>query len=636
MFVVAYFVGVFCVLGSQVVLAAAFMGIGLLTRRAFGLTSLTLNDCFAAFWIGFSAIILGLTLWHFVLPINGALLALVLAGGAFGLYASRHAVRGLLGGERWRSQRAWTLAFLIAALYVANQGVGSLTYADTTLYHLQAVAWNESYRLVPGLANLYGPLGFNNSSLLYGALLDVGPWEGLGHRLANGLLLQVLLLRVLIGLARIATAGGRIDGREVFAATFLPGVLALTHLGRMSSYATATTTTFLVLVVAEQLYALLASTEHNTAPAAYTLFSVVTLSAVAVTLKVSAVLFAAPATLLAAGVWLYRRAAPPPLFRRTLAWTLGAALLIGGSWVARGVVLSGYPLFPSRALAMPVDWRAPLEHADAEYALAEHSSKASTMLYEVIAGRDRWGWLPRWFSISRRDPLDFIVPFAIAVAAVLLTWRKRSSSSDEYSALRAPPLMWIPVLIALVAWFFVAPEVRYATGFFWALAALAVAELVRLRVWSLSQRARHRVVLGAGTAAAATLIVLPLLHTPLDSAVGVAKVLVKDNLRIWDSRGWYTQIEEPPLTPFRTASGLVVNVPRVNCWNAPVPCTPNPSLTLEARDPNNIVAGFRVRGKWAMQNWPFRSRPNFLSAWRESQAHERLQPNERSGHDTSG
>lgn len=631
-----YLVGLACELASLAVLGAAVAGIGLLVRRGFGLTSIDVEDCFTAFWVGFCAIILALLLWHFVLPVNVAILALVLAVGALGLIISRHNLKLVWSDDSWRPHGAWSLAYAAAALYVANQGLGGLTYSDSALYHLQAVAWNKSYALVPGLANLYGPLGFNNASLLYGAMLDVGPWHGLGHRLANGLLLLALLLRIVVAITRFTRNTARSQARELFVITLIPGVLCLSLLGRLSSYATATSTALIVLAVAEQLYGLLVGAARSDLDAAYTIFCITTFSAVAVTLKVSAVVFAAPATLLALAVWWRKRPRADGLLARTLAFTLGAAVLIGGAWMARGVMLSGYPLFPSKLAAFPVDWRAPVEHADAEYALAAHSSMASTTLTEVIAGRDRWGWIPHWFTISLRDPFDYAVPTTIALLAGLfaLVRRRRSGSGlgkgggnghetvGQPAPVLAPPLlMLIPTIIAIVAWFLLAPEGRYAIGFFWALAGVSVAELWRTR--GARSVALRGVVLGTVATALVTLLVVPLLHVRIEASDETAKALIKSAFKLWDSRGWYRQIELPKLERYTTASGLVLNVPTDRCWAAPpdpIPCTPNPSRTLELRHPPDIKSGFRVRGEWAMEYWPFRSRPDFLRAWRESRA----------------
>ena len=42
--------------------------------------------------------------------------------------------------------------------------------------------------------------------------------------------------------------------------------------------------------------------------------------------------------------------------------SLLAAVLLA-TWMGRGILLSGYPLFPSTALAMPVPWRMPTKES---------------------------------------------------------------------------------------------------------------------------------------------------------------------------------------------------------------------------------------------------------------------------------
>ncbi len=370
--------------------------------------------------------------------------------------------------------------------------------------------------------------------------------------------------------------------------------------------------------MAERLYALLATHPRGEKEAAYDGFSITTMSAVAVTMKVSALFFALLAAALALGVCLYPRSRSDRTLRRALTWTLGAGLLIGGSWMARSVVLSGYPLFPSRVAGAPVDWRASEEHADAEYALAAHSSKASTMLYEVVAGRDRWGYLPHWFRVTLREPFDFFVPLLIAALAAVAAAVEARYPRPHRVDTRAPLLLLLPIGVALGVWFFIAPEGRYAVGFVWPLAALAVAETWRLRLTRPPEPSRRILLLGAAALAVITLVVAPALSVPWNSPGFVAKRIIKESVRVFDSKDWYQRAAPPRLEPFQTASGLIVGVPTGQCWNAPVPCTPNPAATLELRDPLNMRSGFRVRGAWAMQDWPFKSRPNFLRAWRES------------------
>lgn len=609
-------VGVAAVLLSQLIVIAALVGVGLVARRAFGLTMLAVDDLFDAFWMGFSAVILALMLWNFAFPVNAVVLLLVLASGAAGLLLWRRAL-GTLRAMRAPVGPLWALTVVAAALWVASQGLGEMSYFDSALYHMQAVQWAERYPVVRGLANLAAPLAYNNASLLYGAMLDVGPWAGLGFRLANGVLMQVLLLRVLLAIARLSKDPQAAGSREVFVAMLLPAALALSLFGRLSSYATAAPTAIVVLVIALRLYAMLVAPRTNAREAAFDVVSIVILSAACVALKLSAVPYCTLVVVVALGAWLSRRSQREGEGRRVLAYSLGAALLFGGAWTLRGVILSGYPAFPSRIMAAPVDWRVPAEHADAEYALVEHSSKASTMLDDVIAGRDRWGWLPRWTRVQLSEPFFVVVPLALSIVAALiaLIGRRRGAVTSQPRS-DASALLLIPIVPALVAWFWLAPEGRYAAGMCWALAAL-------MGAWAWNRAAPRSVAPRAVTIAAALLAAITLLAAPMAAVrnagpVAMLKTAIKQNVRLWEPETWMSRIPPPQLDSFVTQSGLVVGVPRAECWDATPPCTHNPARNLELRSPGDIRSGFRVTGEWAMENWPAKSRPRFLAAWRQS------------------
>jgi hypothetical protein len=428
--------------------------------------------------------------------------------------------------------------------------------------------------------------------------------------------MQVMAARIVLAGARLAVDKHKAAPRETFLLWIGPGLVPLSLLGRLSSFATATTTAMVVLLIADYFYALLTKPEASDSDQAYQLFCITALAALAVTMKLSAVVFAGPAVLVATAVVMKRRVSPS-FKRRALLFSLGAALVIGGPWMVRGVILTGYPLFPSTIAAFPVDWRVPEEHAAAEYALAAHSAKASTKLAEVIAGRDRWGWLPNWFRISLRDPFDFLVPLIVAALATIGCFARARAPDREYS--RSTLLFLLPIAIGIVAWFLLAPEGRYVIGFFWSLAAFAVAEWWRRTSTPSTMPVPPRLfVRGASFAAIATLPLVPLPHVSHEHPTAIAKTLIKATVRAWDSRGWYAPVEAPRLRTFRTYSGLDLHVPTHNCAKAPIPCTPNPAATLALRDPSDISRGFRVCGPWTMEDWPFKSRPDFLRHWRES------------------
>lgn len=139
-------------------------------RRLFRPDPLDLLGLGLAFWTGWAAIVALLQIWHLAFPVSRAALALVLLLGATGLLLE---ARSLAGLARTGAHRAPALVVLLipALLWMANRSAGPAQFFDLGLSYLQAVQWNSSYPIVPGLGNLHGRLAFNSAYLLYGA-----PW----------------------------------------------------------------------------------------------------------------------------------------------------------------------------------------------------------------------------------------------------------------------------------------------------------------------------------------------------------------------------------------------------------------------------------------------------------------------------
>src|SRR3970282_253738 len=87
---------------------------------------------------------------------------------------------------------------------------------------------------------------------------------------------------------------------------------------------------------------------------------------VAAAFKLSIALVALPAWLIAMILTAPGAAQGEASLRRAAAVALAMSGVLMGTWLARGVVLSGYPLYPATALGFPVDWRVPAEQAAAE------------------------------------------------------------------------------------------------------------------------------------------------------------------------------------------------------------------------------------------------------------------------------
>ena len=619
----ALLAGVLSIVASEVLYAGAFVGLGLAFRRVFGAPPPDLDDCFASFWVGFALVLGFLLLWNFAFPVDGRAALVVLLVGYLSLFWTGPWLRAAVAAERSARSRWLVVVAGVAILWLADQGIGPLTNWDSSLYHIQGVQWASQYPVVPGLANLYGPLGFNNSIFLYFAMLGTGPWTDRGFHLGNALLLSAFTVQVLAAGARFLSSDARGRPVSLFMLLLLPLALDWTLRGRVASYTTDLGKSLLIMELVLRWFSGSVwprDVEHE----GYDVLTIILLAAAAVTLKLNAVVFAGLAVIVVTARWLRQPGVPSRLSRRTLGWAVTASVLMGIAWGARGVVLSGYPAFPSRVLAFPVSWRAPAEHADAEFAYIQHSSQGSVQNGPVVAGQAGIkAWLPNWVRVSvLNDPFAAVVPAVLVVvlAGATAVRRGRPGFTPLYRFRTVAPIV-ATVSLSLISWFILSPEVRYVSHHFWVLAAAFGAD--RLAQGPDPGPGRRRALVGAIVALALMpLVVQPMLDSVrLRRPIGPFRAVVDENLKRPPRDGWFHPIARvPPIDTFVTRSGLVLNVPRGNahCWAAPLPCTSNPAPNLELRVPGDLAGGFRVRGEWAMVDWPYRWRSSFLPAWRLS------------------
>ncbi|MFN0178564.1 MAG: LIC_10190 family membrane protein [Gemmatimonadales bacterium] len=620
------------ILATQLGLIGLFMGVGLLVRRAFGLRSLAVRDLLTGFWVGLAAIVAFLLLWTFFARVNAVPLAVVTVFGLGGLGLSAGELRQLPRREAWCFTPVVLLVLVVGALWVANLGRGGLTNTDSLLYHLQGVRWATAYATVPGLANLFGPLGFNNASLLYDAMLEVGPWAGRSHHVANGVLIQVLLFQSLLGLFRLV--GGRAADRAQngFDALLLAPTLAMGIQDWLTSYVTDLPASAVVLVAVSEAHRILLNPaarppgmverRHDSPPERlYSVVVIVALLSVAVTFKLSLAVFAGLTTAILL-LLVFRDGIFAGARRRTAIRAVGAAALIGGLWAGRGIVLSGYPLFPMTVLPAPVDWRVPAEHAIAEFGYAAESSRATTSTPAGVLHTEPFGaWFERWWELSGSDGLYHIaVPVAfillVLVGLAFATLRGRRDPSPR------PWLLLGPAVVALAAWFRVAPEPRYAAPLLWIVLGLVGASLYRALDGANAGRLARGAVIALAVLGASPLILRPLVSPGADGRLSPLRRVVEANLRLQgQASGLYREPRRPTVRTYVTERGLELNVAPRRCGDAPLPCTPNPAANLRLRIDGRLDRGFMVEGPWMMENWPA-GRPVFGRAWAERRRRE--------------
>lgn len=621
--------GALLVAASWLLLAMTLAGVGLLVRRLWlGSQPVELHEAFALIWTGYAVALLVLQVLHFFRPIDSWALGILVAVGTIGIVSGGRNSRLALPDPRFLAgNRVPLLTFALFVLWAANRCTGPLTMYDSGMYHAPAVEWFKAYPIVPGLGNLHGRLAFNPSSLLFAAMLDRGPFMSGANHLANGFILVVLVADVLRRGVRLVRGDRSRTRSDIIAVVLLPALLMMFVRQDARSLSTDVVVTALLMATGLRLYESLQYPSLVRRQRAYDLTVLALMASAAVCVKLSAAPFAAGAMVLAA--YAARRApGVEAITVRQLFTAAALPVLLVGTWLMRGVILSGYPLYPVRLLVAPVEWRVPAEQAGAEAAWVQMSARYLNT-NNIGIGFD---WLSFWIGdiLTRGDLVVHItVPLLIVlgVAAAVLVRRRRqgvvragATLPDEMRPARSALLLGALLCATAVIWFFSAPHTRFGQSTFWLAAGLAVSVQLSPAVNAGNARsARARRWLVRGVAGLAGVLF----------AGHAAGIVRRGEARFsWRSIGqelvtipvsgmWLQPMPAPRLVPFVTASGLRLHVPETDnsCWNGPVLCTPHPSPNLALRRDSDVASGFVTRGPWAATRFPNPWTP-FLVLWR--------------------
>ena len=553
------------VTGTLIALAVLLGGLGLLLRRWTYPGPLSGHDLQLSPWWGWAAAIALLQVWHIWLPVDGRALALIALLGAIGGVVNARSVAAWLAAQAPRCRRFVPVAIL-AVLWVAGHTTTQASHPDSGLYHVPSVQWACSYPVIPGIGNLRNILAYNSSYFLYAAMLSAGPFVDRYHHLASGLLLLLVILRSLSALWRIVVQREKTRPAVIFDALILVPAIVCTMGVYGASPSPDVGVWVLTFIIGSEVFRLLDGGDASR-PAWMGFMSIALLAAVGITVKLSLAVYAMIAILLAFLV-VRRQAGGAP-------WGKLAALIlvVGGVWVCRGMIQSGYPAYPCTIGGFPVAWR-----MDPEYArrnvdwLLSWGRTPEAPLSETLG---TWKWLWPWLNRTIRDGYAVRTPLMLAGLGLLMSFLCKTRTVRR----RTPALPWLFLLLpigSLAYWFVTSPQVRFAAPTFWALGLGAVA---------LSLRGTSR-------------------QTALAVVLAVSAVLFAQDVDPFEFvRQWRKDIgpiKRGHVVPVSTQWGLTVYVPAVkgeDCWAASLPNTTAPEFLnpyLRLRVAGDLSKGFVI------------------------------------------
>jgi hypothetical protein len=532
-----------------------------------------------SFWAGLAIVTAILQIYHFLRPMDLFVVFFLLGLGVAGLlwnytFASAVSTFQLLD----------FLFLFLAAAIIAFRCAAPGEHYDTGLYGAQAVRWFITYPLVPGLGNLLNQFGFNSSVFLWIAALDQGPWRDLAHHLFVGFLIAAFFASIIPAALRIFRAESSSPIDWFFTLLFIPAtVWGIT--AKIVGTNTDLPTTVVCLVAAAFLFRALGGESRQVSTSnsgSMNLVIAMVLLSLAVTFKISSIVFASLGWTVAVLklLSLNRNAATG---RRRLVYgvVLSAAIVL--PWIGRGLVLTGYPFFPSTVLSIPVDWKVPAVETQGQADFARSFARVPELTSEYAHG---WNWVRPWFRELVREREGFLIPLLfVLVGSVTAIIRKMHQ-------VRGSPPQWLWLLVpsmgGLIFWFLEAPAIRFGEPVIWtAGATLGAFAAVHL----LDRRGRIRMAL-AGLLLLTAWAAHPRLFwgSYFRPSVGVRTFL---------------RLPEAKVTSHQTVSGLTVYVPveTNQCWDAPLPCSPYFYETLHLRKPGKLERGFASEEPGKVVKW---------------------------------
>jgi hypothetical protein len=549
-----------------------FIGLGLCVRRFFGLKALNSDSLLTSFWIGWTTVVFILQIWHLQFRIDWRAFTIIALIGVVGLIWNRRELLNLVGGRpafRW----LFILVFSFVEVWLANRAIGPPVVFDSGFYYLGSMRWAATYPIVPGLGHIHPCFAYNSSYFLYVAMMEIGPWAYKSHHIANGLLLSVLFAQILIsGFKLIVDRKGQVQ--DFFFILLLAPFLRECLKPFISSPTPDLAVFVFGIVLSARFLALLDNLRQGSdSVARYNLFTLSILATVGLTIKLSFAAMGAAVLLLSCVSYITE--ARRDRKKTIILALLGAsALLI--PWLIRGVVLSGWLVYPSLIASFPVEWRIP-EHSVRGIAtwVRSWARKPYADPSEVLGN---WNWLGPWMSLMAKRYFEIITPLALMCAGCLFSLFYRIRTSLKWQWRMSIWLFLIPPIVSLVFWFLLAPDLRYASAFFWILGAGAAA-LVANEL----RKSKGMVVSITAVVLAALLTLIPHYQT-----------------KYWFIPPGLNQGFHPTprahLKAFVTNSGLVIYVPQVGnqCWDAPLPCTPYPKKNLSLIKSEDLGGGFKL------------------------------------------
>ncbi len=599
------------ILITWAIIIVGLTGTGLLVKRIYGLKQISSANFVVSFWVGFAVILCIGQIWNIFLPADGRIWLII-----FFL---------AIGGIVWERQQIWlwlvkisrhwkTIAFFGILVFglsieIAFLAAHSTPVHDTGSYHLPVTLWIHTFPVVPGLSNLHSRMGFNSSLFVYAASLSEGIWANRPHHVLMGPLIVMVYLPALIGIKRIFSLSNKFRLADFLAATFIAPAYYIYHWWNYAASLSPNGVIFLLILIGSWLTLIGITRKKNSLKSSgYYLFSAAVIFVAAITIKLTIAPFALVIWLIIAW-WSLKgnRVTSKSIRFKSIEWIVVWAFLLIGPWLARGVILSGYPFYPMTIGGTNVNWCVPEIQAELDAAWTCSYSRAC---YDEPPVGFEWvvPWVKGQFrSIGKSQGLMLPILLLIAAGVIIILFL---IFKGRTAFLRIEmPVVWMSglAIFGLVVWFLTAPDIRFGMGLFWLLACL-LTSVVLVLIKQCRCHLVKRITLGIIIVIVAFALIRKVsgLLTKLPDSKYTTWSTNRDNDLVDLINEGLSPLPSVKMWKYTTFSGLQLNVPVEGnqIWDAPFLSSPHPSPGLMLRNPKDISSGFKSEGEWRPYGYP--------------------------------
>lgn len=436
------------------------------------------------------------------------------------------------------------LVIITIAIYMNHLAAHTVKFPlDTAVYHLQAVRWTAESRVLPGLANLEGKLGFNSIWFPLAAALGSLGMESRGPFIINGLLFIAYALLLLSAYQKFKT-----DNKPTLSLCFITGsvFIVIYELLLKREILYPSNDVPLLLLMLSMSYLALKNSETGQVQKSFPVIMLLCLMALMI--KLSAVL---PfAILLVLSFYFNVTASEKGTNNSSLIFVL-FLMFLTVTWLLRGIILSGCLFYPSTfGCFSGVKWRVPQTSLIGEIDVIRQWARVP-FYAEGDKALQAWNWLKPWLS-------DFLsqlsIRFNLALLFIGACLMLKNIKAIKIS--KTTVVIFLIALASVIFWFLNAPALRFGLPYIHILCLIPFSLGFEAFLKPRSSREKKNWL--------RFFIFL--------SCLPVLMTLRVEHLSTWH----WPKVKDQTYKAVENPYGTRINVPhdKMLCWTIPLPCAP--------------------------------------------------------------